>query len=96
MGATANVNLSPSPFVCENGYRFFHGGKAISYSFERGVCAMAVKVIADDCVGCETCVGECPMEAISMADGKAVIDQDKCGQCMSCIPACPVEAIKES
>lgn len=57
---------------------------------------MAVKVIADDCVGCETCVGECPMEAISMADGKAVIDQDKCGQCMSCIPACPVEAIKES
>jgi len=55
---------------------------------------MIVEVNADDCVGCETCVPECPADAISMVDDKAVIDQDKCTQCETCIEACPVEAIK--
>jgi len=33
-----------------------------------------VKVNCDDCVGCESCVPVCPVEAISMVDGKAVIE----------------------
>ena len=53
-----------------------------------------VKVTADECVGCETCVPVCPVEAISMQDGVAVIDQDTCTQCEACVPTCPVEAIK--
>ena len=53
-----------------------------------------IKVDADECVGCETCVPECPAEAISMSGDKAVIDQAKCTQCKTCIEACPVEAIK--
>lgn len=56
---------------------------------------MAVKVNADECVGCETCVPECPVEAITMNGDKAVIDQSKCTQCKACIGSCPVEAIKE-
>ncbi len=55
---------------------------------------MIVKVIADDCVGCETCVPECPVGAIVMKDDKAVIDQAKCTKCKKCIEVCPVEAIK--
>jgi len=54
-----------------------------------------VKVKADDCVGCETCVPACPVEAISMADDKAVIDQETCTSCGTCIGECPVEAIVE-
>ena len=54
-----------------------------------------IKVDADECTGCETCVPVCPVEAISMVDGKAVIDQDKCTECGTCIGECPVEAIKE-
>jgi Fe-S-cluster-containing hydrogenase component 2 len=54
-----------------------------------------VKVKADDCVGCETCVPACPVEAISMADDKAVIDQETCTGCGTCIGECPVEAIVE-
>ena len=53
-----------------------------------------VKVDADECVGCETCVPVCPVEAISMQDGIAVIDQDTCTECEACVPTCPVEAIK--
>ncbi len=54
-----------------------------------------VKVNAEECVGCETCVPVCPVEAISMADEKAVIDQETCTACGTCIGECPVEAIVE-
>ena len=54
---------------------------------------MAAKVDAEKCTGCETCVESCPLEAIAMKDGKAVIDEETCGDCGACIDACPVEAI---
>lgn len=54
-----------------------------------------VKVDAEECVGCETCIPVCPVEAISMVDGVAVIDTEKCTECGTCIAECPVEAIKE-
>jgi len=52
-----------------------------------------VKVNPDECVGCETCVPVCPVEAISMQDDIAVIDQDTCTECEACVATCPVEAI---
>ena len=54
-----------------------------------------VRVEADECVGCESCVPVCPVEAISMKDGKAIIDQDTCTECGTCVAECPTEAIKE-
>ena len=56
---------------------------------------MAVKVKADDCVGCESCIPVCPGKAIVMVDGKAVIDPAKCTNCGTCIEECPVDAIVE-
>jgi ferredoxin len=53
-----------------------------------------VRVDPDECVGCETCVPVCPVEAITMQDDKAVIDQETCTQCEACVSTCPVEAIK--
>ena len=53
-----------------------------------------MKIDSEKCVGCETCVPECPVEAISMVDDKAVIDQKKCTQCKTCVETCPVEAIR--
>jgi len=54
-----------------------------------------VKVDKEECVGCESCVPVCPVEAITMVDGKAVIDQETCTACGTCIGECPTEAIKE-
>ena len=54
-----------------------------------------VKVNSKECTGCESCVESCPVEAISMVDGVAVIDQEKCTECGTCIGECPVEAITE-
>jgi len=47
------------------------------------------------CIGCETCVNICPVEAITMVKGKAEIDKKKCIHCGSCKQVCPVEAIDE-
>ena len=55
---------------------------------------MIVKVDAEECVGCEVCVPECPENAIAMQDEIAIIDQDKCTQCKQCVETCPAEAIK--
>ncbi len=52
-------------------------------------------VITDACVSCGTCVDECPMELISEADGKYVINADECVECGSCAAVCPNDAIKE-
>lgn len=45
------------------------------------------------CVGCGACLGVCPVEAISMENGKAKIDQNKCIKCGACESMCPVGAI---
>ncbi|MDH7600199.1 MAG: 4Fe-4S binding protein [Sedimentisphaerales bacterium] len=54
---------------------------------------MPAKVDPTKCTGCETCVGECPSEAISMVKGKAKVDPEKCVDCGVCVDSCPVEAI---
>jgi len=54
---------------------------------------MPAKVDTAKCTGCESCVEDCPSEAISMVDDKAVIDNDACIDCGVCVDACPVEAI---
>ena len=55
------------------------------------------KAVVDQsaCVGCETCVGTCPVSAISMNDGKASVDAGTCVECGSCVSACPVSAISQ-
>ncbi len=50
-------------------------------------------VDADVCVGCEACVGTCPVEAIVMDGGKAKVKADDCIECGSCISTCPCSAI---
>jgi len=54
---------------------------------------MPAKVDRDKCTGCESCVSECPSEAISMVDETALVDAETCIDCGVCVDACPVEAI---
>ena len=55
---------------------------------------MAYKIDLDACIGCGTCVDECPVSAIAEKDGKYVINEDECISCGACAGACPVEAPK--
>jgi ferredoxin len=54
---------------------------------------MPAKVDSKKCTGCETCVEECPSEAIDMVNEKAVVDVNNCIDCGLCVEACPEEAI---
>jgi NAD-dependent dihydropyrimidine dehydrogenase PreA subunit len=51
-----------------------------------------MKVNIEKCVGCGTCVQDCPLGAIRLKKKKAVID-DRCSHCGACMRVCPEEAI---
>jgi len=50
--------------------------------------------IARSCKGCGTCVKACPNNALSLKNGKAVVDHKLCILCGYCNPACPEFAIR--
>ena len=54
---------------------------------------MTAKVDVELCTGCGACVEACPVEAISVQDGKARIDAGTCVECGVCVGECPTEAI---
>jgi ferredoxin len=54
---------------------------------------MPAKVNPKKCTGCETCIAQCPSEAISMEVEKAQVDIDNCIECGVCVEACSEEAI---
>jgi len=50
---------------------------------------------AEACTGCEECVETCPEKAITMDDGKPVINEIMCSGCGACIPACTEDALDQ-
>ena len=55
---------------------------------------MAYKIDNTKCIGCHTCMGICPVAAITIGpDGKCIIDKSKCLSCGTCAAVCPVGAI---
>ncbi|MBR4252942.1 MAG: 4Fe-4S binding protein [Kiritimatiellae bacterium] len=54
---------------------------------------MAAVVDREKCAGCGACEADCPVQAISMDDGKAKVDADTCVSCGACTGNCPCEAI---
>ncbi len=58
------------------------------------------QVIKEKCIGCGLCLPVCPVDAITLTEGKAVIDSEKCIFCGICAngdeadyQGCPVQAI---
>ncbi|MBA7541015.1 Ion-translocating oxidoreductase complex subunit B [subsurface metagenome] len=51
-------------------------------------------IIMHFCKGCGTCVKACPNNALSLKNGKAVVDHKLCILCGYCNPACPEFAIR--
>ncbi|RLI84970.1 MAG: CoB--CoM heterodisulfide reductase iron-sulfur subunit A family protein [Archaeoglobales archaeon] len=51
------------------------------------------EIDAEKCDGCGECVEECPSGAISIKDGKAVVNEALCKGCGACGGVCPNKAI---
>ena len=68
----------------------------IDENFEE-VFSMAKAVVdRDTCVGCESCVGGCPVSAISIDDGKARVDATLCVGCGVCSQLCRLDAFEST
>lgn len=53
-----------------------------------------LKVNTEICQGCGNCQKECPVDAISIKDGKAQINHQKCIGCGLCVSICPYGAVE--
>lgn len=58
-------------------------------------CPDNVVKVTDACQGClaHPCKEVCPKGAISIQNGRSVIDQEKCIKCGKCVSVCPYHAI---
>lgn len=58
-------------------------------------CVPSRVFVTDLCQGCvaRTCVGSCKFNAITIVNGRSVIDSEKCKNCGLCIKECPYHAI---
>lgn len=58
-------------------------------------CVPSRVFVTNLCQGCvaRPCINSCNFGAISIIDGKSVIDGEKCKGCMQCIKVCPYSAI---
>lgn len=56
--------------------------------------AKKLAVVSKECVACGTCVGSCPLGAVSIYKGIwARIDPEACVGCGRCVSACPAGVI---
>lgn len=53
-----------------------------------------IVVEREKCVGCEACVAVCPVGAVRLIEGRALINDDECVRCGACIHECPMEAVQ--
>lgn len=58
-------------------------------------CPETAYYVTDNCRGClaHPCTAVCPVQAVSMVDGRSAIDKEKCIHCGRCKEACPYSAI---
>ncbi|MEA4988061.1 MAG: 4Fe-4S dicluster domain-containing protein [Anaerovorax sp.] len=63
--------------------------------FACNACKEKSVQVTDNCRGClaHPCTSVCPVKAISIQNGKSVIDNEKCIRCGRCVDICPYHAI---
>jgi [FeFe] hydrogenase (group B1/B3) len=60
-------------------------------------CPVNRYVVTETCRGCiaHRCIGQCPVDAITIKNGRATIDYETCIECGKCQLSCPYNAIAD-
>ncbi len=70
-------------------------GRAITEKVQQQVHAVERRLkVYDLCTGCGLCLEECDQEALSLVDGKVVVDESRCILCGYCAAVCPDYVIR--
>jgi uncharacterized protein len=74
----------------------FVGGEAIADDLdaETAMHSKRLNILSFICTGCGSCVEHCENDALSIEEGKAVVDAERCILCAYCAPHCPQFAIR--
>ncbi|AIH04675.1 [Fe-Fe] hydrogenase large subunit C-terminal domain-containing protein [Thermodesulfobacterium commune] len=79
--------------------RTFKSEKGLSQdagTYRRGELRGIIRINEEVCVGCDTCRGVCPADAIEGSVGeKHKINLDKCVVCGQCLINCPFDAVEQ-
>ncbi|MBW2623992.1 MAG: DUF362 domain-containing protein [Deltaproteobacteria bacterium] len=62
-------------------------------AFFEGRMRLRPKSDSDTCTGCEICIDQCPVSALSMIDGLPLVNVELCIACFCCQEMCPEQAI---
>jgi len=63
------------------------------FSAAMAFAAFVARIDVEACIGCETCLERCQMEALSMEDEHAVVNEKRCIGCGLCVSTCPSGAL---
>lgn len=55
---------------------------------------MEIEYVESACISCGVCIKACRTGALSLVDGKVVLDASKCNNCARCVKSCPTDAWK--
>ena len=86
------VRASETPITTENWYDATMM-TAVQAPADTANVIVRVEVQEESCIACGLCEQVCPMDAIEVQGGVAVIDYDLCTACGQCMDVCPVDAI---
>lgn len=64
----------------------------VNKAFNRFICNSKDYLVSDQCIGCESCVSWCPVNNITIVEGRPTFG-DHCVNCYACMQRCPQEAI---
>lgn len=81
----------------QEGLRAYHRlaglfGQRLYFGFQTRRYSERLKINAEKCIGCGTCIRQCPMKNIGFINGKALPGK-MCAMCYRCVNICPEKAV---